>query len=81
MLFCVPPTAVWTITLVLSHSFLASSPICSASSRVGETIMARISEACVRLPLVRCARSGSACRMRWRIGRRKAIVLPVPVFA
>lgn len=55
-----PPTAVCTITFVLAHILLASRPICSASSRVGEIIMARMSEAWVLFPRVRCARSGSA---------------------
>src|SRR5947199_341583 len=30
--FCVPPTAVWTLTAVLRTIFLASTAICSASS-------------------------------------------------
>ena len=49
MRFWVPPTAAWTMRPVLTVIFLASTQICSASSRVGEMMMALMSSAFARL--------------------------------
>ena len=76
-----PPTATCTIKSVALQSFEASTAICSANSRVGEMMIARMSEG--RALEYRClsASSGLFLRMFWIVGRRNPIVFPVPVFA
>lgn len=76
-----PPTATWTLKSVLSHSFSASTAICSASSRVGDMMMARISDARAREYRFRIAKSGLCRRIFWIVGIRNPRVFPVPVRA
>jgi hypothetical protein len=78
----VPPTAVWTTRPVPVVTFFASTAICSASSRVGEMIMARMSSALAFLyPRTFSASLGSFWTIRCMTGMRKPSVLPVPVLA
>ena len=72
------------MTPVPATSLFASTAICSANSLVGETMSALMSSAVLLgppLPRTILARSGSSLRMFCRMGKRKAMVLPVPVLA
>jgi len=81
-LFWVPPTAVCTMMPVFEVTFLASTAICSASSRVGEMMMARMSsDRALLYPRGFSPSLGSFPMMRWMTGMRKPSVLPVPVLA
>lgn len=63
-------------------TFFASTEICSASSRVGEMMMALMSSALALLyPRAFSPSLGSVPMIRWMTGMRKPSVLPVPVLA
>ena len=78
-----PPTAVCTTTPVCLVTLIASTAICSANSRVGETMIALMSTGALRPrpEASRFSRVGSLLMIFCKTGIRKARVLPVPVRA